>query len=331
MFMEAVVAERAGNLSEVLTCQRVDRADTLAPGEVEVRMLASTVNPSDAVAVSGAYRSRTKFPFVPGFEGVGVVERAGQGVPASAVGQRVLPIGSAGNWQQYKKTQYSWCIPIPDYIPNAVACFAYINPLTALLMMQRFCSTAMRNVAITAATSTISGHLAELLTAQGVRPIGLIQGTSGHTVRTPGLWRSVIATSEPGWTHRLTAAAGTAGLDLVFDSVGGTQGATLMGMLRNGGVLAHYGLLSGDPLPPECFTGSHGKSIEFFRLRDTIHARPHYDFSRLFVPVFEHLRDGRLHTQVSERIPLAKLPQRLKRTAGWPGKTLIAYDPCGHE
>ncbi|WP_212128428.1 hypothetical protein [Brevibacterium sp. SMBL_HHYL_HB1] len=52
-------------------------------------MTASTVNPSDAVTVSGAYASRTEFPFVPGFEGVGV--------PANAIGERVLPIGSAGN------------------------------------------------------------------------------------------------------------------------------------------------------------------------------------------------------------------------------------------
>ncbi|WP_234021248.1 alcohol dehydrogenase catalytic domain-containing protein [Streptomyces sp. Tu 6176] len=44
-------------------------------------MVASTVNPSDAVTVSGAYGSRTTFPLVPAFEGVGVIEAAGPGVP----------------------------------------------------------------------------------------------------------------------------------------------------------------------------------------------------------------------------------------------------------
>jgi len=68
----AVVAERPGPLTDVLrlhTAPPVD--DPLGEGEVLVRMLASTVNPSDAVTVSGAYGSRTVFPFVPGFEGVG--------------------------------------------------------------------------------------------------------------------------------------------------------------------------------------------------------------------------------------------------------------------
>ena len=60
-------------------------------GEADVPMLASTVNPSDVVTVSGAYASRTEFPFVPGFEGVGVIERAGPGVPAGAIGGRRRP------------------------------------------------------------------------------------------------------------------------------------------------------------------------------------------------------------------------------------------------
>ena len=94
--VSAVVAERPGPLTDVLrlhTATPVD--DPLGEGEVLVRMLASTVNPSDAVTVSGAYGSRTVFPFVPGFEGVGVIERIGPGVPRAATGRRVLPLGTA--------------------------------------------------------------------------------------------------------------------------------------------------------------------------------------------------------------------------------------------
>src|SRR5699024_4094463 len=167
----------------------------LADDEVDVAMLAGTVNPSEAVTVSGAYGSRTTFPFVPGFEGVGVIQRVGLGVPASAIGSRVLPIGSAGNWQQVKRTAYSWCVPVPD----DVACFAYINPLTALLMVQRYCTGSVRHVAITAATSTIAGQLAELLNFQGIQPVGLTRGTPGRTVANPNLWREVIITGDSSW------------------------------------------------------------------------------------------------------------------------------------
>ena len=43
-------------------------------GEACVRVLASTVNPSDVVTVAGSDGTRTAFPRVPGFDGVGVIE-----------------------------------------------------------------------------------------------------------------------------------------------------------------------------------------------------------------------------------------------------------------
>lgn len=69
------------------------------PGQVKIRMLMASINPSDLVTISGAYRSRTTLPFVPGFEGVGIVESVGPGVQQSLLRQRVLPLGSSGAWQ----------------------------------------------------------------------------------------------------------------------------------------------------------------------------------------------------------------------------------------
>ena len=93
--------------------------------------MVGTFNPSDVVTVSGAYASRTTFPLVPGFEGVGIIDRIGPGVPSSVLGQRVLPIGSPGAWQEYKRINHSWCIPVLDDVPTDVASFACINYLTA--------------------------------------------------------------------------------------------------------------------------------------------------------------------------------------------------------
>jgi len=218
-------------------------------------MVSAAVNPSDAVTVSGAYASRTSFPFVPGFEGVGVIERVGPGVPVEEIGSRVLPIGSAGCWAQRKRTELSWCIPVPDDLPDDVACFGYINPLTAWLMVERFCSAGVRAVAITAATSTIAGHLAELLSERGIAPIGLVRGTPGRFVAEPSLWRDVISTDDATWPVQLRAASGDR-LDVVLDCVGGPSGNPLMDQLAPGGVLVHYGLLSGEPCPPSASMGA---------------------------------------------------------------------------
>lgn len=321
--MRAIVAERPGLLSQVLSVLDVDEPSALDEGEVVVSMLASTVNPSDAVTISGAYGSRTAFPFVPGFEGVGVIERAGVGVPDTAIGQRVLPIGSPGNWQQRRRTDYSWCVPVPDDLSDEVACFAYINPLTAHLMVERFCTDRVHNVAITAATSTIASHLAELLNQRGIAPIGLVRGTPGRTVADSARWRAVVDISDATWPQLLRAESG-GGVDLFLDSVGGPQGLEFVRQLTPGGTLVHYGLLSGEPLPAGCFDGHRGTRVVMFRLRDIVHAHPREQAANLFRPVFDHLREGRLRTPIAERIGLGHLPGALQAHAsGRLGKIMI--------
>lgn len=322
-----IVAQRPGKLSEVLVNRQTSRPHPLGEEQIDVRMTASTVNPSDAVTVSGAYGSRTEFPFVPGFEGVGVIERVGPGVPSNAIGRRVLPIGSAGNWQEIKRTAYSWCVSVPDDIPDALACFAYINPLTAVLMVQRCCTDDTRHVAVTAATSTIAGHLAELLVEQGIRPVGLTRGVSGRTAARPEKWADVLSTSDSAWPQRLRQRSSTGDYDVIFDSVGGDQARSLMRLLRPGGVLVHFGLLSGRPIPAECFDRSEGRRVEMFRLRDIVHASPHARLPDLFEPVLAHLRNGLLHTRIAQEVDLCALPTVLKGDQDLGrGKLLITYD-----
>ena len=130
--MPAAIAETPGPI-DTIVIRDVPEPGELRAGEVVVRMLVSTFNPSEAVTVSGTYTSRTTFPLVPGFEGVGIISRIGPGVPTSALGQRVLPIGSPGAWQEYKRIDHSWCIPVPDDILTNVACFAYIEAYSGVL------------------------------------------------------------------------------------------------------------------------------------------------------------------------------------------------------
>ena len=259
--MLAAIAETPGPIDTVVICD-VPEPGELRAGEVVVRMLVSTFNPSDAVTVSGAYASRTAFPLVPGFEGVGIIDRIGPGVPTSALGQRVLPIGSPGAWQEYKRIDHSWCIPVPDDIPTDVACFAYINPLTASLMVERFCHGA-QSALVDAATTTIAGHLKTLLEQRGI-----------ETVMVGRTW-------------------GTVGVDKQFDvafGVGREMGRRVARAVKPDGVVVHYGLLSGEPL------GETGRRVEMFRLRDVVHACPRSELLELFADVFSQLRAGWLRS-----------------------------------
>ena len=287
--MLAAIAETPGPI-DTIVIRGIPEPGELRAGEVVVRMLVSTFNPSDAVTVSGAYASRTAFPLVPGFEGVGIIDRIGPGVPTSALGQRVLPIGSPGAWQEYKRIDYSWCIPVPDDIPTDIACFAYINPLTASLMVERFCH-GVQSALVDAATTTIASHLKTLLEQRGIETV---------TVR---------------WTW------GTVGVDkqfdVAFDCVGGEMGRRVAKAVKPDGVVVHYGLLSGEPL------GETKRRVEIFRLRDVVHACPRSELPELFADVFSQLRAGRLRSRMAREVHLRDVPAALREYQPREGKLLI--------
>lgn len=76
-----------------------------APGQVLVRIEACGMCHTDIHAVRGDWPVKPTLPFVPGHEGVGIVERVGEGVTSRTVGQRVaLP------WLGYACGECRYCI-----------------------------------------------------------------------------------------------------------------------------------------------------------------------------------------------------------------------------
>src|SRR4051794_6164629 len=69
-----------------------------AEGQVLVRVHAAGVNPVDAYIRSGTYARTPPLPYIPGFDGAGVVEAIGEGLTTWRPGDRVW-IGALGQWR----------------------------------------------------------------------------------------------------------------------------------------------------------------------------------------------------------------------------------------
>src|SRR5215203_700882 len=84
----------------------VDRAiPEPGPGQVLVRIETSGLCHTDIHAAHGDWPVKPGVPFVPGHEGVGLVERVGFGVQTPAVGTRV-----AVPWLGWACGECEWCI-----------------------------------------------------------------------------------------------------------------------------------------------------------------------------------------------------------------------------
>lgn len=320
---QGVIAHRFGPPPEVL------QVVSLAPAELErgaaaVRMIASPINPSDLIPVSGAYPSRTTLPFIPGFEGVGTVETVHPDNDPALLGHRVLPIGAAGGWQSVKPCPLAWCIPVPDDISDTDAATAYINPLTAIRMIDLHASSpGIHTAVVNAAGSAIARTLGHLLTQRGIRTIGLMRHPRKEEAGS--CWAHVIDTSIGSWREELHAFTGTGSLDLAFDCVGGGEGIDLAQSLSRRGTFVHYGLLSGQPLSPKLRQDRPDLNIHYFRLREWVHSAKRAQLVSAFTQVFNLVREGVIRTRIQEELPLDDIAEglALSLSQGSQGKVLL--------
>lgn len=271
-------------------------------GDVLVRMRASAINPSDLIPVTGAYRYRTILPFVPGYDGFGAVAEIGPGVDPAMLGRRVLPLGSAGNWSTWKVLPAEWCVNVPDDITDEQAALAYINPLTARLMVQVLSPAPGDRIGITAAGSTIGRMLIRLLDVAEARPFAIVRTERSRRA----LRDEPVQIAEDGAPLPPLVAG--------LDAVGGLAGARLAAAIKPGGVLLHYGLLSGQPLTSTLLKDARA-SVKLFRLRDWVHTAPRPALHAAMARAFADIRTGLSTSPVAADYPLSAFRDALLHDA----------------
>lgn len=308
--MLRIVAHRFGPPAEVLVCEPAPRVEP-APFGVVVKMRASAINPSDLVSVSGAYSFRIPLPFVPGFESVGVIEAIGANVSGLHIGQRVLPLGSAGGWQSFKAISAEWCIEVPDDLSDEQATTSYVNPLTARLMLRALAPSPGMLVAVNAANSAIGRILLRLLDAMKVRSLAIVRSKQAMELLADEPVCKVIRAGEP-----------LPPLDGGFDAIGGDDGAAMAQAIRPGGALMHYALLSGRPLPPGL-----GSVVKPFWLRNWVHTASGAELRAAMAEVFDDIRSGFAATTIEACYPLSEVRAALAHNAQANRRGKILFTP----
>ncbi|MGR4842611.1 zinc-dependent alcohol dehydrogenase family protein [Rhizobium sp. LARHSG275] len=317
------VVRKFGLAQDVVELERA-ALPPLRRDQVRVRLLARAINPSDIITISGAYSGRTTLPFVPGFEAFGVIEQRGEEVHGLAPGTRVLPVRSAGGWQEFKDTDPGWCLRVPGELTDFEAATSYVNPMTAWLMLHAKIGLrpGMR-IAINAAASSIGAILIGLANAAGVEPIAIIRN-EGSLERLRGRVEAVIVDREE--SELVAGLAGRHGLDAVLDCVGGARAAILADVLKPGGHFVHYGLLSGQGIPASFWTAHPDIAFSYCHLREWVHSEAMSDVQRAYSELAAQIASKVIATEVREVFPLEKVSEALRSAVPFRtgGKVLLA-------
>jgi NADPH:quinone reductase len=232
---------------------------TPAANEVLVRVEAAPINPSDlGVLIAGAdmatatvtgtpqrpvvsatlgagalsgLTARVDKPLPVGNEGAGTVVAAGESPAAQALLGKTVGIAVGAMYTQYRAVDAGACLVLPPGATAKDGASSFVNPLTALGMLETMRREGHSGLVHTAAASNLGQMLVKLCLADGVPLVNIVRKSDQEDLlRSLGAVH-VCNTTAPTFNADLVGALKATSATLAFDATGG---GTLASQILNG-------------------------------------------------------------------------------------------------
>ena len=213
--------------------------------QVVVRIDAAPLNPSDLgvllaradagslrkegarvrgkVASTAGIKARLDKPIPVGNEGAGVVVAAGSSEAAQALLGKTVGIFGGGTYAQHRAVAAAQCLALPEGTSARDGASNFVNPMTALSMIETMLREGHTALVHTAAASNLGQMLVKLCAKDGVPLVNVVRRPEQvELLRNLGA-ELVCDSSAPEFERDLTEAIAKAGATLAFDAIGGGQ------------------------------------------------------------------------------------------------------------
>jgi len=263
--MKAALLQQPG--IENLKVMDVDEPSP-GPGEVKVRLNASSLNYRDLVTVQGGYGSKQKQSgLIPLSDGAGDLVEVGPGVSEYSVGDRVTPMfftnwiggepstraqalalgGSAqGCAAEYGVFPAHGIVHTPDYLTDAEAATTVCAGLTAWQAVAVQGGISPGDWVLTQGTGGVSIFALQFAKAMGARVIATTSSdVKAARLRELGADHVINYRDIPDWGKAAKSLTGGAGVDLVVEVGGAGTLTNSLKSIRIGGTVAMIGILAG--------------------------------------------------------------------------------------
>jgi NADPH2:quinone reductase len=156
-----------------------------------------------------------------GNEGCGIVVAAGSAPDAQALLGRTVAIIGGATYGEYRSVPAVSCLVLPDGTDPADGASCFVNPLTALSMVETMRMEGHTALVHTAAASNLGQMLVKICLADGVPLVNIVRRPEQvELLRSLGA-EHVCDSSAPTFTVDLTTALIATGATLAFDATGG--------------------------------------------------------------------------------------------------------------
>jgi NADPH:quinone reductase-like Zn-dependent oxidoreductase len=220
-----------------------------AKGEVLVKMQAAPINPSDMwplfgpadlraaklefndsakvltapvhESVIGMMKSRFDQALPVGNEGAGTVVEAGEG--AEHLLGKLVSLSSGNSFAQYCCVPAMACLPLAEGTTPQEGASSFVNPLTALAMVETMHLEGHTALVHTAAASNLGQMLNKICIADNVPLVNIVRKEEqAEILRSIGA-KYIVNSSSDSFHKDLIGAISATGATLAFDAIGGGQ------------------------------------------------------------------------------------------------------------
>lgn len=254
--MRAVVMEHTGGPG-VLRLQPIDRPEP-GPGEVLLRVHATSVNHADLFLRSGRFELRKHLPHVLGGELAGTVEETGDGVEGWQGGDRVMAcFADLGRARDGTYAEYT-CVPatelhrLPEtvgFVSAATIGWAFSTAWIALIRNGHIGETqwfgGRERMVVSAASSGVGTAAVQIARWKGATVVAISSGKKASRLLRLGAHR-IVSRSAEDLADRVLYAFGGRRATLILDLVGRDTLTNSVEMLERHGRIVCVGTLSGD-------------------------------------------------------------------------------------
>jgi NADPH2:quinone reductase len=332
--MKALLSKSVGG-PETLVLEDVPSPEPKA-GQAVVAVKACGVNYPDVLIIEDRYQFRPPRPFSPGGEVAGVVKALGEGVTGVKVGDRVLANNTAGGMAQELALDAGRLVPIPDSMPfDEAAAFIMTYGTSYYALKDRGFLKPGQSLLVLGAAGGVGLAAVELGKVMGARVIAAASSEEKvELAKAHGAESGVVYPAGPfdrdgqkALADLFKQACGPAGVDLVYDGVGGDYAeAALRSMAWEGRFLV-VGFPAGIPRIPLNLTLLKGCEIVGVFWGAAV-ARDGAAHRRNVAELMELYAAGKIRPYISERFPLERGAEAITHLASRKamGKVVVTMD-----
>jgi len=317
-----------GKPEEVLVVEAVDIA---APkrGEVVLELLAASVNPSDLGMIMGSYGRLRELPAVGGREGVGVVIEVGEGVESLQVGDWVQMPEASGVWRQRGVAVAAGLLKVPQTLTPQQAATAFVNPATAVRLLQDFGDLQPGDWLIqNAANSAVGFSVVGYAKHRGYRTINVVRNREWESaLKAAG--GDIVVSEGSDYPKQIKTLTGGVLPKLGLNSVGGESVSDIIKTIDEGGTVVTFGGMVGDKIRfPTRQLIFNDLRLQGYWMDKWNRSQHRNALESFYADVFRLIAAGIIHVPVEKAYAFAQALEAVKRgfAAGRKGKILIVNE-----